>query len=103
MTRRGGALLDNLHVAAAHKRHRVGARLLSWTADAVVGRPEPTGLYLWVLGQNVDAQAFYEARAGRVSVDASSTRPGGVASRITRSPAALRYAWPEPAVLLRQP
>jgi GNAT superfamily N-acetyltransferase len=98
-----GALLDNLHVAAAHKRQGVGARLPSWTADAVVGRPEPTGLYLWVLEQNVDAQAFYEARGGacvgRRLVDA----PGGVASRITRSPAARRYAWPQPAVLLRQP
>src|SRR6188472_2566946 len=59
-----GALLDNLHVADWHKRRGVGSRLLALTAEAVVERPEGTGLYLWVLEQNVDARAFYEARGG---------------------------------------
>lgn len=97
---RWGALLDNLHVAAAYKRRGIGARLLALTAEAVVTRPGAIGLYLWVLEQNRDAQAFYEAQGaastGRRVIDA----PGGIATRITGSPAALRYAWPRPAELL---
>jgi ribosomal protein S18 acetylase RimI-like enzyme len=98
-----GALLDNLHVADGRKRRGIGSRLLALTAQAVVGRPEGTGLYLWVLEQNVDAQAFYEARGGRCVGKGSASPPGAVAGRLTGSPAKLRYAWPEPNVLLEQP
>src|SRR5205085_12220264 len=55
-----GALLDNLHVAYGLKRSGIGSRLLALTAEAVIDRPSPTALYLWVLEQNVDAQAFYK-------------------------------------------
>ncbi|MDQ6605014.1 MAG: hypothetical protein M3Z06_00530 [Actinomycetota bacterium] len=72
------------------------------TVEAVVERPEAAGLYLWVLEQNRDAQAFYEAQgracAGRRMIDA----PGGIATRITGLPAALRYTWPQPTELLRR-
>jgi ribosomal protein S18 acetylase RimI-like enzyme len=95
-----GALLDNLHVANVHKRRGIGSRLLTLTAKAVIERAERTGLYLWVLEQNVGAQAFYEARGGRCVGRGLASPPGGVASRLTGSPAKLRYAWPEPAVLL---
>ena len=66
---------------------------------AVVDRG--TGLYLWVLEQNVDAQAFYEARGARSVERMATDPPGGVASRLNGSPAKLRYAWDDPAVLLR--
>src|SRR5437763_1868652 len=58
------------------------------------------GLYVWVLEQNRDAQAFYEAcgaeRVGREPV----TAPGGVAGRLTGAPAKLRYAWDQPEGLV---
>jgi ribosomal protein S18 acetylase RimI-like enzyme len=98
-----GALLDNLHVADGHKRRGIGSRLLASTAEALIGRPEKTGLYLWVLEQNVDAQAFYQARGGRCVGRGLASPPGAIASRLTGSPAKLRYAWPEPTVLLGQP
>ena len=95
-----GALLDNLHVADGHKRRGIASRLLALTAEALVARPERTGLYLWVLEQNVDAQAFYEARGGRCVGRGVVSPPGGITSRVTGSPAKLRYAWPDPTVLL---
>jgi GNAT superfamily N-acetyltransferase len=97
-----GALLDNLHVADAYKRRGVGSRLLELTAEAVTELPRSTGLYLWVLEQNADAQAFYRARGGRCVGRAVVSPPGGIASRLTGSPAKLRYAWPEPTLLLGQ-
>ena len=98
-----GALLDNLHVADGHKRRGIASRLLALTAEALIARSERTGLYLWVLEQNVDAQAFYEARGGRCVGRGVVSPPGGIASRVTGSSAKLRYTWPEPAVLLGQP
>jgi hypothetical protein len=53
-----------------------------------------------VLDQNVDAQAFYEALGARLVGRAPASPPGGVASRVHGSPVKLRYAWPDPAVLL---
>jgi GNAT superfamily N-acetyltransferase len=97
-----GSLLDNLHVADGHKRRGIGSRLLALTAEAVLERAERTGLYLWVLEQNHDGQAFYEARGGRCVGQALAEPPGGIASRLTGSPVKLRYAWPKPAVLLGQ-
>ena len=96
-----GALLDNLHVADGYKRRGVGSRLLELTAGAVLERPERIGLYLWVLEQNVDAQAFYEARGGRCVGREPASPPGGVVTRLSGSPVKLRYAWPEPPTLLR--
>lgn len=93
-----GALVDNLHVADGHKRRGVGARLLALTAEALLERPEPTGLYLWVLEQNEDAQAFYQARGGTCVERAPVDPPGGVAGRLTGSPMKLRYAWPSEAL-----
>jgi ribosomal protein S18 acetylase RimI-like enzyme len=98
-----GALLDNLHIADGHTRRGIASHLLALTAEPLIERPERTGLYLWVLEQNVDAQAFYEARGGRCVGRGPVSPPGGIASRVTGSPAKLRYAWPEPTVLLGQP
>jgi GNAT superfamily N-acetyltransferase len=99
-----GALLDNLHVAHPHKRRGIASRLLTLTAEAVSEqRSERTGLYLWVLEQNVGAQAFYEARGGRCVERGLVSPPGGIASRVTGSPGKLRYAWPRANLLLGRP
>ena len=96
---RWGALLDNIHVAQGLERRGVGSRLLALAAAAVAQRPERTGLYLWVLEQNLRAQAFYSARGGSCVGRAAASPPGGIASRLAGSPTKLRFAWPEPAVL----
>jgi GNAT superfamily N-acetyltransferase len=95
-----GALLDNLHVAHGRKRGGIGSRLLALTAEAVIERPESTGLYLWVLEQNSDAQAFYRARGGQCVERSAVPPPGGIAGRLNGSPAGLRYVWPDPSMLL---
>ena len=97
---RWGALLDNLHVASANKRSGVGSRLLVLTARAVAERADRTGLYLWVLEQNVDAQAFYRARGGRLVGRRPASPPGGISARLNGTPTVLRYAWPDLEVLL---
>jgi GNAT superfamily N-acetyltransferase len=94
-----GALLDNIHVVHPHQRHGVGSGLLAQTAKAVAGRAQQTGLYLWVLEQNVDAQAFYEARRAQRVERAQAVPPGGVPGRLNGSPHKLRYAWDDPSVL----
>jgi GNAT superfamily N-acetyltransferase len=96
-----GALLDNMHVAYGHKRRGVGSQLLALTAKAVIERG--TGLYLWVLEQNADAQSFYRARGGRCVERAPTSPPGGIASRLSGAPAKLQYAWTDLTVLLRMP
>jgi GNAT superfamily N-acetyltransferase len=96
-----GALLDNLHVAQRHKREGVGSELLARIGQAVTARQTP--LYLWVLEQNLQAQAFYEAR-GAVRIErARVSEPGGVAGRLIGTPGMLRYAWSDPRVLLASP
>jgi GNAT superfamily N-acetyltransferase len=96
---RWGALLDNLHVTYGHQRGGVGSRLLALTAQAVTERTDRTGLYLWVLEQNVHAQAFYRARGGRCVGRRQVSPPGGLPGRLNGSPTALRYAWTDPAEL----
>lgn len=98
---RWGALLDNLHVVHDEKRRGIGSHLLASTSQAVVERG--TGLYLWVLEQNHDAQAFYEARGGRYIERVPVPAPTGKPSRLSGSPYGLRYVWPDPAVLLASP
>ena len=89
-----GALLDNLHVRYMQKRSGIGTRLMAESARAVLDDASGSGLYLWVLEQNVAAQAFYEARGGSSVEGSSSTAPGGTAVRT------LRYAWPDPSTLV---
>jgi ribosomal protein S18 acetylase RimI-like enzyme len=94
-----GTLIDNLHVTNRRRRSGIGTRLMARAAAEVVERG-PGGLYLWVLEQNVAAQAFYDAGGGR-SVGRRAVRaPGGVPGRLNGSPHALRYVWPDPAVLM---
>ena len=92
-----GALLDNLHVVHGLKRRGIGAGLMDAVAALVLEARPSSGLYLWVLEQNVAAQGFYAARGGTcVGRELSSPFPGG-----GRAPK-LRYAWPDPRTLLSQ-
>jgi ribosomal protein S18 acetylase RimI-like enzyme len=95
-----GALIDNLHVVFASKGGGIGTKLMAEAARAVLERCDGSGLYLWVLEQNVAAQAFYKARAGRCVGRAAVEAPGGVSARLNGSPTKLRYVWPDPALLL---
>lgn len=99
MTRRGGALLENLHVTQAQQRRGIGSRLLALVAEAVCEQGLSTGLYLWVLAQNAHAQAFYHARGGKCVEMAGVPAPGGIPSRLNGNPSRLRYVWPDPSVL----
>lgn len=96
---RWGALLDNLHVAHSHQRRGLGARLMALSAEAVLARPRPTPLHLWVLEQNENARAFYEAQGGEHVETTSVPAPGGVPGRLNGTPLRLRYVWPDPSVL----
>jgi GNAT superfamily N-acetyltransferase len=89
-----GALLDNLHVRHDRKRCGTGTALLRESAFVLTQRHLGSGLHLWVLEQNKDAQAFY-SRQGGVCVERTIRGPfpgGGTAP-------ALRYYWSDPAVL----
>lgn len=97
-----GALVDNLHVADGHRRRGIGSRLMALTVEELLARPERTGLHVWVLEQNVDARAFYASRGGSCEGRDPVSPPGGIVGRLVGSPAKLRYAWPEPAVLLER-
>lgn len=97
---RWGSLLDNLHVADRCRRQGIGSRLLVLTAEALIARPECTGLYLWVLEQNTDAQDFYAALGGSPAGRAPVSAPGEMEDRLTGSPLKLRYVWPDLAVLV---
>jgi GNAT superfamily N-acetyltransferase len=91
---RWGALVDNLHVTFEQKRGGIGTALMRASATAVLERSTPTGLYLWALEMNSPARAFYRARGGEeVEFEMSELEGGGEAM-------AVRYAWPDPAVLL---
>lgn len=93
-----GALLDNLHVNHERKRRGVGSRLMALTARAVVERR--TGLYLWVLEQNMSAQAFYAANGGNFVERAPASAPGGNPAWLNGSPFKLRCAWADPAAII---
>jgi GNAT superfamily N-acetyltransferase len=90
-----GALLDNLHVRHDAMGHGLGTGLMAETASAVMESRPSSGLYLWVLEQNVAAQAFYEARGGRQAGREVADAPGG------GTVVGLRYVWPDPSTLVR--
>jgi predicted N-acetyltransferase YhbS len=83
-----GALLDNLHVDHDRKRQGIGAELMAQTSGVLLRRSTPTGFYLWVLEQNLAAQAFYRAQGGScVERKLAGPFPGGGHAF------SLRFAW----------
>ena len=98
-----GALLDNLHVRYALKRQGIGTQLLARTAQAVLRWSSSSGLHLWVLEQNLAAQAFYSSLGGIRVERKDVPPPGGDPARLNGRPKCLRYAWPDPAALLQNP
>lgn len=96
-----GALLDNMHVAAARQRHGIGSRLLACSGAEVAQRSPASGLYLWVLERNTAAQAFYAANGAVCAGREAVTPPGGKPGRLVGAPAKLRYAWPRASLFAR--
>jgi ribosomal protein S18 acetylase RimI-like enzyme len=97
-----GALIDNLHVTPGLKRQGIGTRLLGIVARQVIDRSPSSGMYLWVLEHNFHARTFYASRGGRCVGRHEVPPPGGIAGRLNGRPIGLRYAWPNPAVLLSE-
>lgn len=95
-----GALIDNLHVAHGLKRRGIGTQLLAFTGQAVLDWSTSSGLYLWVLQQNADAQAFYANRGGTSVGRRDVPPPGGDPAQLNGRPVCLRYAWAHPSKLL---
>lgn len=92
-----GALLDNLHVRYGLKGHGIGTRLFHLTAHEVSLRG--SGLYLWVLEQNVAAQGFYDARGGARLEKGDVPPPAGDPRHLNGRPQCFRYSWPAPSPL----
>jgi ribosomal protein S18 acetylase RimI-like enzyme len=97
-----GALIDNLHVTVELKRRGIGSSLLREAASDVIERRPSSGMFLWVLEQNVAAQSFYAAQGG-VSVERDLVAPpGDDPTRLIGQPTKLRYTWSDPVSLCRQ-
>lgn len=95
-----GALVDNLHVRYVAKRQGLGSLLMVRTAQRLIAHDGTSGLYLWVLEQNRDAQAFYLSLGGSLVGRRAAIGPGGVPGRLTGQPMALRCAWQDPSRLI---
>jgi len=91
-----GALLDNLHVAPAHKGRGLGRAMISAVAEWVIAERPASPVHLWVYERNAPARRFYE-RLGGVRVE--SARELALDGERVDS---LRYAWSEPAELVRR-
>lgn len=79
-----GALLDNLHVASAHKGRGIGRSLIKQAAGWVQQQDATSPFYLWVYEQNHPAKAFYDG-LGAINQEAVRGEHGVV----------LRYVWPD--------
>ena len=90
---RWGALVDNLHVAAPWQRRGLGSALLGRAAQAVSTDGGGTAIYLYVLEQNLAAQAFYSALGGDCVQRVPVPAPNGVPGRLNGSPIMLRCVW----------
>ena len=94
-----GALVDNLHVSHAVQRGGVGTLLLDRVARMVAKHRPRSGIYLWVLEQNTQAIAFYEARKGVLRDSEPSAPPGGDPRHLHGAPQRIRVTWADPALL----
>lgn len=99
-----GTLLDNLHVANDLKRSGIGSRLIAEVARVTLEHcnrhGHPPALHLYVLEQNTNAQAFYQARGGRFVEASFVSAPGGIATRLNGTPKRHLYVWDDAGLLL---
>jgi GNAT superfamily N-acetyltransferase len=96
-----GSLVDNLHVRHDQRRTGLGTQLLARSAMAVTERASSNAMYLWVLEQNSNAQAFYRARGATCVEMAPAPPPGGDPARLNGSPNSLRMVWSDASELSR--
>lgn len=83
-----GSLLDNLHVSPAYKRQGIGRKLMTGVANLCKEHSTHSGLYLWVLEPNANAQKFYKALGASCTGSDFWHPPGG------GSVEKLLYSWP---------
>lgn len=88
-----GSLVDNLHVTAARQRTGLGRALLGRAAQEAAALAVSPALHLWVLEQNLPAQAFYTAMGGTHVETAPVEPPAGDPGRLDGSPSKYRIAW----------
>lgn len=89
-----GTLLDNLHVHPDWQGKGIGAALMKTTAHWVHQYAPESGLYLWVLAGNINAQKFYNRMGGVNAEQASLPNPDGNYSDC------FRYVWTDLTNLL---
>ena len=90
---RWGSLIDNLHIATARKRRRIGTALMRRAGAWLASTYPPKGVYLWVWEANLSARRFYE-RLGACNAGVMTMAVhGGDASPICR------YVWQGPQAL----
>lgn len=91
---RFGSFVDNLHVSRQHHRRGIGRRLMSEAAARLLRDGSSSGVYLWVVEQNQNAQRFYEKAGGIVSGPEKIATPDG------HPAVAFRFHWPDPKLLI---
>ncbi len=91
-----GALLDNLHVVSNAQGLGIGSELMADLARKCAAHDPDTGIYLWVLQQNIKAIAFYAALGGQWMETVAGNDIGD------REILKCRYIWPSAAALYKQ-
>jgi ribosomal protein S18 acetylase RimI-like enzyme len=95
-----GALIDNLHVSHSVQRSGIGTLLLDRAVRIVMERRPDCGIYLWVLEQNRQAQAFYLSRGGTLCHRELAAPPRGDPRNLNGAPRKIRVVWSDAASLL---
>lgn len=89
-----GSLVDNLHVRHDFRRRGIASQLMGRAARFVDASLPGAGVYLWVLEQNVQAQAFYRSIGG-TPADRRALDPPALSGVD-----GIRFVWPDPAASL---
>lgn len=91
-----GTLLDNLHVVSDRKGRGIGSQLVGLVAKEIGTKYPNTGMYLWVLEQNHDANRFYRALGGE---KVETVNGADIGNQIVLKS---RYFWPSMSILLNK-